>query len=227
VRAKLPVATISGVTSVAVCVSLAVAAYLVYPHRWAFGPTTSWFSDLGDTWRNPRGSMLFRLDMVLVGVSLAVFFLGLSTLTLGQVRRTRSLIVLAQVCGLAGALALVLSGIYSEDQQPAHALWATFAFVALALSVTLLGWGAISHPGLPTWTCFFAFAACVSDAALIATRDYWLEWIAVPLLLLFLAGLSWCTWKVELRATLPAEPRVSFPLEGGLSAPPDDTGPET
>jgi hypothetical membrane protein len=227
VRARFPVATIAGLTSVAVCVSLAVAAYLVYPDQQRFGPLSNWFSDLGDTWRNPHGALLFRLDMLLVGVSLAVFFLGLSTLTLGQVRRTRSLIALAQVSGLAGALALALSGIYSENQQPAHALWATFAFVALALSVLLLGGGVLSHRGLPSWIGFFAFAACAADVVLIAARRHWLEWVAVPLLLLFLAQLSWGTWKVALWATPAAEPRVSFSLERWLSASPEDAGPET
>jgi hypothetical membrane protein len=213
VRARLPTATIAGVTSVAVCVSLAAAAYLVYPHRWAFGPTTSWFSDLGDTWRNPRGSMVFRVDMVLVGIGLTVFFIGLSRLTPGQLRRTRLPIVLAQLSGLVGSLSLALSGIYSQNQQPEHALWATLALVAFALSVMLLGWGAISHSGLPTWTCFLALAACASDGALIATREYWLEWVAVPLLLFFLAQVSWGTWRAAQRTAPAAGLRASISLE--------------
>jgi hypothetical membrane protein len=199
VRAKLPTATIAGVASVAVCTCLAAAAYVVYPQRWAFGPKTSWFSDLGDTWRNPRGSTLFRLDMVVVGIGLTVFFLGLGRLADGQDRRTRSLIGLAQVSGLVGSLSLALSGIYSENQQPAHAVWATSAFVALALGVMLVGWAALAHPGLPTWIGLVAFAACSSDIILVVFRRHWLEWVAVPLLLFFVERVSWGTWKAAQR----------------------------
>jgi hypothetical membrane protein len=213
VRAKLPLATIAGVASVTVCVALALAAYLLYPDQRAFGPMTNWFSDLGDTWRNPHGATLFRLDMVVVGIGLAVFFLGLSTLTRGQHWRTRSLVALARVCGLAGAFALALSGIYSENEQPGHALWATVAFSALALSVMLLGWAALFHPGLPTWISLLAFATCSSDVVLIVARRHWLEWVAVPLLLFFVVQTSWGTWKAAQWASPAHEQLVSVSLQ--------------
>jgi hypothetical protein len=35
---------------------------------------TNWISDLGNTLLSPIGSILFRLDMVIVGVGLAAIF---------------------------------------------------------------------------------------------------------------------------------------------------------
>jgi len=193
-RAKYPVTTIAGVASIAVCVSLAGAAYVFYP--WAFSPMTNWISDLGNTWLNPRGSMLFRADMVVVGIGLSIFFLGLRALTHGQSLLTRILIAMAQLSGLVASLALAMTGVFSENQQSAHALWATVLFVALAVTVMMLGWGVLSHPGVPTWIGYFALAAFAVDIVSIVARSFWLEWVAVPLLLVIVAQVSYGTLKV-------------------------------
>ena len=193
-RAKYPVTTIAGAASITVCVSLAGAAYVFYP--WAFSPMTNWISDLGNTWLNPRGSMLFRADMVVVGIGLSIFFLGLRALTHGQSLLTRILIVMAQLSGLVASLALAMTGVFSENQASAHALWATVLFVSLAVTVMMLGWGVLSHPGVPTWIGYFALAAFAVDIVSIVARSYWLEWVAVPLLLLIVAQVSYGTWKV-------------------------------
>jgi hypothetical protein len=193
-REKYPVTTIAGLVSIAVCISLAGAAYLLYP--WAFSPMTNWISDLGNTWLNPRGSMLFRADMVAVGIGLSVFFLGLRALTHGQSLLTRVLIVLAQLSGFVASLALAMTGVFSENQASAHALWATVLFVALAVTVMMLGWGVLSHPGVPTWIGCFALAAFAVDIVSIVARSYWLEWVAVPLLLVIVAQVSYGTLKV-------------------------------
>ena len=203
-RRRYPLTTIAGAVSIAVCVSLALAAYLVYP--WAFSPMTNWISDLGNTWLNPRGSILFRLDMVVVGVGLAAFFLGLRALTQGQHLRTRVLIVLAQVTGLVAALAVSMTGVFSENQESAHALWATVLFVAFAVTVMLLGWGVLYHPGVPTRVSYVALVACAADITSIVARSHWLEWVAVPLLLLFVAQVSAGTWKAA-QEPVPREPR--------------------
>jgi hypothetical protein len=195
-RVKYPLTTIAGMASVVVCVALALAAYRVYPYQWAFSPMTNWISDLGNTWLNPRGAVLFRLDMVVVGVGLSAFFLGLSVLTRGQHILTKALIFLAQLSGLASCLALAMTGIYSENQQSAHALWATVLFIALAVTVLLLGCVVLSHPGVPTWISYFAVAVLATDVASIAARSHWLEWVDVPLLLLFVTQVSYGTWKV-------------------------------
>jgi hypothetical membrane protein len=211
-RAKYPVTTIAGLASIAACVSLAGAAYVLYP--WAFSPMTNWISDLGNTWLNPRGSMFFRADMVVVGLGLSAFFLGLRALTHGQSLLTRVLIVMAQLSGLVASLALAMTGVFSENQQSAHALWATVLFVALAATVMLLGAGVLSHPGVPTWIGYFALAAFAADIVSIVARSHWLEWVAVPLLLVFVAQVSYGTLKVtRTRARLEGRPAAATSVE--------------
>ena len=193
-KARFPLSTVAGALSLVVCVSLAGAAFARYP--WAFSPMTNWISDLGNTWLNPRGSMFFRVDMVVVGVGLSAFFLGLRTLTHGQHWATKSVIFLAQLTGLVSSVALVMTGVFSENQESAHAFWSTVLFIALAVTVLLLGCVALAHPRVPTWISFFALAACAADVTSIVARTHWLEWVAVPLLLVFVGQVSYGTWRV-------------------------------
>jgi hypothetical protein len=209
-RARYPLASVAGILSILVCVALAVAAYVVYP--WAFSPMTNWISDLGNTWLNPRGAFLFRLDMVVVGFGLAVFFFGLRTLTHGQRLRTRLLILLAQASGLVASFALVMTGVYSENQESAHALWSTVLFVALAVAVMLIGWGVLYHPVVSVSVSYVALASCAVDVVSIIARSHLLEWVAVPLLLVFLAQVSVGTWKAARRqASGDAQPAPAIP----------------
>jgi hypothetical protein len=191
---RYPLATIAGGASIVVCVSLALAAYAVYP--WAFSPMTNWISDLGNRLVSPVGSVLFRIDMVIVGVGLAAFFLGLRALTHGQRLGIKLLIGLGQVGGFVGSFAIVMTGIYSVDQFRAHALWASIMFISLAVTVMFIGWGLYFHPRMPSSLAAFAFAVCAMDVISIVDRSHWLEWVAVPLLLVFVAQLSYGTWKL-------------------------------
>jgi hypothetical membrane protein len=205
---RFPLSTVAGTLSLIVCVSLAGVAFARYP--WAFSPMTNWISDLGNTWLNPRGSVFFRVDMVVVGVGLSAFFLGLRTLTHGQHWGTKSVILLAQLTGLVSSAALVMTGVFSENQESAHALWSTILFIALAVTVMLLGCGALAHPRVPTWISFFALIACAADVTSIVARTHWLEWVAVPLLLVVVGQVSYGTWRVASerppRRELQAEP---------------------
>jgi hypothetical protein len=194
VRARYPLATVAGAASIVVCVSLAGAAYALYP--WTFSPMSNWISDLGNALLSPLGSILFRLDMVVVGVGLAAFFLGLRALTHGQRIWTKLLIALGQVAGLVASLAVVMTGAYSEDQLAAHALWASIMFISLAATVMFIAWGLLFHSRAPLALSAFAFAVCATDVASIVNRSHWLEWVAVPLLLVFVAQLSYGAWKL-------------------------------
>ena len=147
-RSNYPLATVAGAGSIIVCVSLAGAAYAFYP--WAFSPMTNWISDLGNRLWSPMGSILFRLDMVIVGVGLAAFFLGLRALSHDQRIWIKLLIGLGQIGGLVASLAVIMTGIYSEDQTTAHALWASIMFISLAVTVMFIGWALFFHPRVPS-----------------------------------------------------------------------------
>jgi hypothetical protein len=195
-RRRPPLATIAGLAAIVVGVTLAIVAYAYYP--WAFSPAANWISDLGNTLLSPRGSVFFRLDMIAVGAVLAAFFVGLRAWGRGQHIAMKLLIAVGQISGLVGAAALVMTGIFSENDYAAHAVWATVLFIALATAVWFIGWAPVWHPDLPQKLTYLAFAVCAVDVASVVVRRHWLEWLAVGLLLSFVGAVALGTWSMSL-----------------------------
>jgi hypothetical protein len=195
-RRRPPLATIAGLAAIVVGVTLAIVAYAYYP--WAFSPAANWISDLGNTLLSPRGSVFFRLDMIAVGAVLAAFFVGLRAWGRGQHIAMKLLIAVGQLSGLVGAAALVMTGIFSENDYAAHAVWATVLFIALATAVWFIGWAPVWHPDLPQKLTYLAFAVCAVDVASVVVRRHWLEWLAVGLLLSFVGAVALGTWSMSL-----------------------------
>ena len=189
-----PLATIAGLTAIVVCVALALVAYAFYPR--AFGPAANWISDLGDTLLNPRGSIFFRVDMVTVGVLLGAFFVGLRSWHHGQRPIFKAFLGLGQFSGLVAAAAVVMTGIYSENDAMAHAVWVTVLFIATASAAWFIGWAPVWHPRLPHKVPYVAWFACATDLVAIVAHRHWLEWLAVGLLLCFVATVSLGTWSM-------------------------------
>lgn len=59
-----------------------------------------------------------------------------------------------------------------------------------------IGWGLFFHPRVPSLLGAFAFAVCAADVVSIVNRSHWLEWVAVPLLLVFVAQLPYGAWRL-------------------------------
>ena len=170
--------------------TLALVAYAYYPR--AFSPAANWISDLGNTLLSPRGSIFFRADMVAVGVVLVAFFIGLAVPgTTVSASSSRRFLGLGQFSGLVAAAALVMTGIYSENDATAHAIWVTVLFIAMASAVWFIGWAPVWHPRLPRKVPYVAWLACAADLAAIIAHRHWLEWFAVGLLLCFVARSRW------------------------------------
>ena len=201
-KRRPPLATIAGLVAIVVSVTLAVVAYSLYP--WAFSPAANWISDLGNTLLSPRGSIFFRLDMIAVGAVLAAFFVGLWAWARGQHIALKLLVLIGQISGLVAAGALVMTGIFSENDYTAHAVWATVLFIALATAVWFIGWAPIWHPDLPQKITYLAFAVCAVDVISIVARRHWLEWLAVGLLLCFVGAVALGTWSMT-----PTPSRIS------------------
>ena len=193
-RRRPPLATIAGLAAIIMSVALALVAYAYYP--WAFSPAANWISDLGNTILSPRGSIFFRLDMIALGAMLAAFFVGLRTWAHGQGIFVKLLIGVGQLAGLVGAGAVVMTGIFSENDYAAHALWATVLFIALATAVWFIGWAHVRHPGLSQRLSYLAFTVCAVDVVSVVERRHWLEWVAVGLLLCFVGAVSLGTWSM-------------------------------
>jgi hypothetical membrane protein len=197
-RRHPPLATVAGLAAVTAGVALGVVAYVLYP--WTFSPAENWLSDLGNAVLSPRGAIFFRLDMWVVGVALFAFFLGLRAWSRSRGLLVKLLVALAQASGVVAAIALVMTGVFPENELVAHSLWATIMFVALAVTVWFIAWALLAHPHLSRRIAAFAFAVCAVDVVSAAVRQHWLEWLAVALLLTLVAALSRMTHSLAARS---------------------------
>jgi len=193
-RNRPPLTTIAGLAAIIVSLTLAIVAYAYYP--WAFSPAANWISDLGNTLLSPRGSVFFRLDMIALGAVLAAFFVGLHVWSRGQGMMVKLLVTVAQLSGFVGAVAVAMTGIFSENNYAAHAVWATVLFIALATAVWFIGWAPVWHSRLSYKLSGLAFAVCAVDVVSVVARRHWLEWLAVGLLLCFVAAVALGTWSL-------------------------------
>jgi hypothetical protein len=193
-RRRPPLTTVAGLATIVVGLTLALVAYAYYP--WAFSPAANWISDLGNTLLSPRGSVFFRLDMIALGAVLAAFFAGLHVWSRGQGIMVKLLVAVAQLSGFVGAVAVAMTGIFSENNYAAHALWATVLFIALAAAVWFIGWAPVWHSRLSYKLSGLAFAVCAVDVISVVERRHWLEWLAVGLLLCFVGAVALGTWSL-------------------------------
>ena len=138
--------------------------------------------------------------MVVVGVVLAAFFVGLSVWHHGQRPLFRAFLALGQFSGLVAAAALVMTGIYSGERlrrpMPSGSPCCSSLWRAPS--------GSSAGPRCGTGRCHedsptSPWLACAADLARIVVRRHWLEWLAVGLLLCFVAAVALGTWSTAPR----------------------------
>jgi Protein of unknown function (DUF998) len=189
-RNRLRLAAATGALAIVAYVTLAAASYASYPT--AFSPLDNWLSDLGNTDLNPSGSLLYRLDAVVIGILLALFFIGIRFSALDQRNRGRVFITLAQVFGLVAAFALLMTGIFSEGTHASHSLWSNVLYVSFGMAVFFSGWAFLYFAHIPRGLSYLAFLVTAATWAMSAlNKTFLLEWILVALMLLFVGAVSY------------------------------------
>ncbi len=197
----------AGILSILVFIFLAVVSYLYYPT--AFNPRDNWLSDLGNGLLNPSGAWLYRIDAILVGVLLGLFFLGLSVLWSGQITRVKLFVFLTQVFGVIAAFAVIMTGIFSEGLHASHSLWSAIIYISFGTAVLFSGFAFLRHPGFPRSLSYLAFAITVIDWIMAAfNTTHFLEWIMVTLMLVYVGAVA---YRMR-RPVGEARPRTAEPL---------------
>jgi hypothetical membrane protein len=200
VKHRLTLTTGSGIFAILAFLGLGAASYALYPG--AFSVTANWLSDLGNQFLNPLGASIFRFDVILVGLLVGLFYVGLAVWRKRQRTRTRVFISLSQFFGLASALAMAMTGIFSEGLHPSHAIWAFIFFISSGAAVFLSGLAFLHyHKPFKRLTCL-AFSVAVSEWVLAGvSKVHVLEWVVVALLLLYFGAVAVGTSVVASRAT--------------------------
>ena len=115
------------------CIFTAVS-WMFYPEP--YGPVTHYLSRLGNFNYSPVGAYFYNIGCILTGLALFPFFLSLKSWF--TERRARVvLLIFGQIFGVLSAGALVMIGVFSEDQGAPH-MTASSTFFLLNFIVLIL-----------------------------------------------------------------------------------------
>jgi len=181
---------VSGILATAFYLICTALAYFNYPL--AYSPLANWLSDLGNPLANPNGAFWYNLGVVLTGVCLTFFFLGMEIWNDGDKRR-RIVLRITQAMGIISSLALIVSALFPLGAQTlmheisgkAHIFFVGFF---LAFSASLF----FRLPRMPKWIPIFGILAAVINFiyGVFLFSVYIAEWAAIGAFIVYVLIIS-------------------------------------
>jgi len=152
----------------------------------AYSPTRNWLSDLGSRQLNPDGAIFYNLGIGVAGISLLLFFLGLSTWLMTGNKKQNFMVYLTQVFGIMGALSMVMSAFFPINMEGIHSIWSASLYILIGtgfgFSVAALRY----YPKFPKWMLMLGVVIALEDMLWgMVLNIYIMEWITVGLFLLY------------------------------------------
>ena len=180
--------TISGVMVILLYCSLTLISWALYPE--SYGPITHYLSRLGNFDYSPFGAYFYNLGCILTGIALIPFFLSL------RVWYTDSkpqiiLFILGQFIGVLAAIALMMIGVFSEDQGTPHMTASSTFFLLNFVVLILINLALLWHPKFIKPIALYGFILDVLTLGLeMVMHGPIIEWITVFGSLFFVALIS-------------------------------------
>jgi hypothetical membrane protein len=131
---KRPLAAVCGFLVIILYCTFTLIAWALYPFE--FAPWSHYLSRLGNFNYSPFGAYFYNLGCILTGVAIIPFLVGLTNWYSNN-RASKGVLILGQILGICSAIALILIGVFSEDQGAPH-LTASSTFFLLNFVVLIL-----------------------------------------------------------------------------------------
>jgi hypothetical protein len=128
-------------------------------------PLDDYLSILGNSSLNPDGAVFYNLAVILAGVSLVPFYIGLFK-TFGEQRGFR-LLTLVLVIGMLNSLSVMMSGVFSEDVYDIHYLWSLAIFATWIPVLFLANTALLKQGGIIRWVSFYGLGLGVIDTSFV------------------------------------------------------------
>ncbi|MHB8071359.1 MAG: hypothetical protein ACYDHF_05350 [Candidatus Cryosericum sp.] len=190
----MPVTSVSGIVVLVLYIGLTVVARWFYAS--SFGPGANWLSDLGNRNLNPDGAIYYRLAAMLGGIVLALFFIGLMDWYRGGRSKPRIFMTIAQVFGVLTSFAFAMTGYFSEDNLAPHSFWSIANYILFGTAAFFVGFALLYYKKVPKSFSVYCFLLAIVDIVSgVFGKTYWLEWLVVLMLLLFVASVSYLTFR--------------------------------
>ncbi|MFX0053474.1 MAG: hypothetical protein ACFFAX_02590 [Promethearchaeota archaeon] len=134
ILSKWPLLTIGGCLVIILYIAFTFISWGFYPD--SYGPSTHYLSRLGNFNYSPFGAYFYNIGCILTGIALFPFYIGFYQWHTDRLYQKVPLIT-GQVIGLCSAVALILIGVFSEDQGTPHMV-ASSTFFLLNFFVLLI-----------------------------------------------------------------------------------------
>jgi hypothetical membrane protein len=112
-----------------------------------FSITANYLSDLGDLELNPSGAVFYNVGIILAGLALFPFFIGLYK-WYSDKRWREILLIATQIIGFVEAFSLIMIGVFPENSfnPDPHILWSDIQFTLNLIVLILADAALITHP---------------------------------------------------------------------------------
>jgi hypothetical membrane protein len=179
--------------------TLSLLARLRYPLD--YSPASNWLSDLGSRDLNPSGANFYDIGIVVTGLLLVCFFIGLTVLKIENNRVQNSMLLAAQAFGILGSLSMVMTGIFPIDQPSAHSFFGAGFRIATGTAFGFLVAALRYHEKCPRWLLVLGALTVLTDlmVSVFFGETYVLEWVVIALFLcnVLLVGMETRRLSVE------------------------------
>jgi hypothetical membrane protein len=139
---KRPLLSVGGLLVILLYCSFTFTSWAFYPEP--FAPWTHYLSRLGDFNYSPFGAYFYNLGCILTGSTLILFFVGLRS-WYAMHRAARGMLILGQIIGFLASFALILIGVFSEDQGAPHMTASSIFFILNFIVMILVNIALMFH----------------------------------------------------------------------------------
>ncbi|MGY5878879.1 MAG: DUF998 domain-containing protein [Candidatus Thorarchaeota archaeon] len=131
---RWPTTTLSGLILILFYCVFTAVSWVLYPEP--YGPVTHYLSRLGNFDYSLTGAYFYNIGCILTGLALIPFFLSLRSWFTDRKAQV-FLLISGQLFGVLSACALIMIGVFSEDQGTPH-MTASSTFFLLNFIVLIL-----------------------------------------------------------------------------------------
>ncbi|MFX1450744.1 MAG: DUF998 domain-containing protein [Promethearchaeota archaeon] len=151
---KWPFYCIAGIAAIIFFFFFSFISYLHFPITYTI--FTNYVSELGNPLRNPAGATYFNIGVILTGIALIPFFIGLH-LWYSEVKWRTILIIISQFLGFSASFSVIMVGIFPEHLITAHLFWSYLFFILLLIFTLLISISLFTHPDFNRIISLFGF----------------------------------------------------------------------
>lgn len=182
IPSKWPISVVSGLFAIIIFWSFAFISMSFYPGT--YNPFVNWMSNLGNSELNPDGAIYFNVGIIIAGIALFPFFLGLYEWYIGG-KRNKRLTILTQLSGIYCAFAMIMCGVFPEDYFLIHIFWSISLFIVSVFTFIFPSWALYKYKFTRS-VAIFGFSAAAVNMVLWMFILPIMEWLTILLSFLFI-----------------------------------------